>query len=287
MTRFGNDPRLLAFAALALLTVSGCGGDDNGEDPTGMTTLPTITADGDGNGDGQTTATTSGNGASSDNNGPTTAGPTADGPGDSDTDAPDDDTTDGELPPSPSCQHRCTTPQDCFVNGEETGLGCNASVCSIACTDGPECVAVASGWTLIPCASTAECSEGGGVCVDVGDGTGGCSLQPSQGACSDAGLVEMMATSIEGAAITVCGQPNAICTPWGAMNVCIIDCIGNPCGGNLTCESDGLCHCAFDTQCVDVGLGNNCNADGLCEFACQAADGCPPHPFDGGQTVCQ
>ena len=97
----------------------------------------------------------------------------------------------------------------------------------------------------------------------------------------------MMATSIEGSSITVCGQPAARCTAFGAQNICIVGCEGNPCGGDLTCEDDGLCHCDFDTQCVDTGLGNNCNPDGLCEWACQQPTDCPGHPFDGGTIICE
>ncbi|MEM6993186.1 MAG: hypothetical protein AAF721_21915 [Myxococcota bacterium] len=277
---------------LLVIVAGACAGDDSNADTSNVAmTFSTAPGDGgdggddDGDGGTATGGPDDGQDDGQDDAPPTSSDTTA-GP---DTNPPDDsgdDATDSGPPPTPACQHQCATPQDCMIDGMESGLGCNAGVCSIACADDATCIAAASGWTLIPCDTTAECAEGGGVCVDTGGGVGGCSLQPSQGACSEAGLVEMMATTIEGSMVTVCGQPNAICTMLGAQNVCIVDCIGNACGGELSCEADGLCHCDFDTQCVDAGMGNNCNGSGLCEWACQMPADCPPHPFDGGQATC-
>lgn len=202
-----------------------------------------------------------------------------------DTDGPLTGSGDGPMQ-GPTCQHQCTVPQDCFIGGEETGLACNMGQCSIACADDMQCIAAASGWTLVDCADDRDCA--GGRCIDRGGGVGGCSLQPSQGACSEANLVEMMATALGGGMVTVCGQPHALCSPLGAQNICIVGCAGNPCGGALSCDAtDGLCHCEFDTQCVDANAGNNCNPDGLCEYACAVPADCPAAPFDGGMLACQ
>jgi len=97
----------------------------------------------------------------------------------------------------------------------------------------------------------------------------------------------MQAMQLGGGMTTVCGQPNGQCAPFAMQNICIVGCAGQPCAMGLTCEADGLCHCEFDTQCVDAGTGNNCNAEGLCEFTCSTPMDCPGHPFDGGMLVCQ
>lgn len=281
MNRFG-----LACVASLLLSTAACNGDDdNGSDTnTAMTFAMTVADDGGVTMGDDGMDTTAGDDAMSDDSTGAATGP-GDTAADSESGPATTAGTDDGGPVLPTCQHQCTTPQDCFIDGEETGLACNAGMCSIACVDDPQCVAASSGWTLVPCTGDGDCS--GGVCVDTGAGVGGCSLQPSQGACSDANLVEMMATALGGGMVTVCGQPNALCTPFGGQNICIVGCAGNACLGELACEADGLCHCEFDTQCVDAGTGNNCNAEGLCEFTCTGAADCPGHPFDGGMLACQ
>ena len=271
--------------ALLALTVFACG-DDSGSDDTGNVSV------------GMTLGMGSGSASDSADDGGDDDGQVTSGSGTDDgvdTGATDDDsgldTGDSESggpPAGPACQHQCTTPADCFIDGEDLGLGCNGGTCSVACAQDAECIAALSGWELVDCGGDGDCS--GGVCVDRGDGTGGCSLQPSQGSCAEAGLVETQATSINGGMVAVCGQPDAACVPLGAQNICIIGCVAEPassCAGELTCEGDRLCHCAFDTQCVDTNTGNNCNNDGLCEFACVGAEDCPPGAFDGGMLVCQ
>lgn len=272
--------RLLKPLAPALALVLACAGDDGEDDSSAMTFPTTFPADDDDDNDDDDTA-------GDDDDDDDTAGD------DDDDDTGDTTAGDGMMtttgddgpPMLPTCQHQCVAPADCNIGGEETGLGCNAGLCSFTCTTDMECIAALSGWNLVPCSDDGDCS--GGVCVDTGGGVGGCSLQPSQGACSEANLVEMQAMQLGGGMTTVCGQPNGQCAPFAMQNICIVGCAGQPCATGLTCEADGLCHCEFDTQCVDAGTGNNCNAEGLCEFTCSTPMDCPGHPFDGGTLVCQ
>ncbi|MEM6996318.1 MAG: hypothetical protein AAF721_37775 [Myxococcota bacterium] len=274
---------IACLAALSLLPLA-CAGDDGNDDPTVATSFPMMTAADDsatGNDDGGTATAGDAEGTATMGMADTAADT---GSGDNMVDTGMMTASSDGLPPaSPTCQHQCTVPGDCFIGGEETAFQCNNGACTIACTTDPECVAIFSGWNLVPCDGDGDCADG--VCVDTGGGVGGCSFQPSQGPCMN-GLVETMAPAIGGGMIPVCGQPDAICGMLGGQNTCFVDCVGNPCQGELTCEMDGLCHCQFDTQCVDANLGNNCSNEGLCEFTCTDPATCPAF-FDGGTFVCE
>nr|MCH9684382.1 hypothetical protein [Deltaproteobacteria bacterium] len=194
------------------------------------------------------------------------------------------DSSSGDTPPlGPSCGHECGSAADCTVDGNDVGQDCLGGRCGVACADDNTCVAAASGWLAIPCMGDGECN--GGTCVDIGGGMGGCALTPAIGACAKVALQEIQWPSIGGAMVTVCGQPNARCGDFDGTAACFIGCTAESCG-EMPCGADGYCECAFDTQCVDVGLGNNCNAASRCELACQDAAECPAVGYDGGMVVC-
>ncbi len=259
----------LASSLVILLASGGCGGDDSGSSQTTNTTFPTT--NGPVTGSGPDTDTSAG-----ETEDPATSTATDDGV--------DSSSDDGPPPPStPACGHQCAAPADCTVGGNDIGLDCLDGLCGVTCTDDARCVAAISGWLAIPCMNDGECN--GGVCVDIGDGTGGCSLTPTIGPCSDVGLQEMQGTALGGGMVTVCGEPNGRCGDFDGTAACFVGCTAASCG-EMPCGAAGFCECAFDTQCVDVNQGNNCNAAGRCENACQAATDCPAVGFDGGMVVC-
>lgn len=272
-------------AALFILPSLACSGDDSGDaEPTsvGMTFSPTSAADGSNTPDDDDDTTAGDDGGTTASMMDTAADS---GTGADPTGGPMTGSSDDGPPAPPTCQHQCTVPADCLLDGEETAFLCNGGLCSIACVDDAQCIATFSGWDLLDCTGDGDCE--GGRCIDRGGGVGGCALQPSQGPCEDANLVQTTVPAIGGGMATVCGQPGALCALFGAANQCILGCASNGCLGDLECQADGICHCDFDTECVDAGTGNNCNAAGLCEFTCTAPGDCPAPPWDGGTLVCQ
>lgn len=259
-----------SWVLLALLV--GCGGNDDGNDSTTVATLAPTTLGNSSDGSDATGSDSASTGADAD----TTLGTT--------TDVDPSSGSDGGPPPGPACGHQCASPADCTIMGNDFGFDCLGGLCGVACVDDDYCIAASSGWLALGCTSDAECN--GGACVDIGGGMGGCSFIPAQGACADAGLTEMQWPAFGGGMIAVCGQPNGRCGDFDGTAACFVGCEPGGCG-DMTCEADGRCHCDFDLHCVEAGLGNNCNGEGLCEIACQQATDCPPTGFDGGTVVCQ
>ncbi|MEM9457350.1 MAG: hypothetical protein AAGF11_24435 [Myxococcota bacterium] len=258
---------------MPLAFVGGCGNDDGNDSTTAATLAPATLSDTSNNG-----SDSSGSGGASTGNedADTTAGMTTE---------PTADSSSGGGPvPEPACGHQCASAADCMVEGNDIGLDCLSGLCGIACTDDDYCIAASSGWLIVSCTGDGDCE--GGACVDIGNGAGGCSFVPAQGNCADVGLVQMQWPAIGGGMITVCGQPNGRCGDFDGTAACFVGCEPGGCG-DMTCEDDGRCHCDFDLHCVEAGLGNNCNSDGLCEIACQQASDCPATGFDGGTVVCE
>ncbi|MCA9705660.1 MAG: hypothetical protein KDK70_07425 [Myxococcales bacterium] len=258
-----------SWGMLCALLVA-CGGDDGREDSTSVatvapTTTPTTTTMGDSDGSGSSST------ASATDDADTTVGAS-------------ESSDDGGPPPLPTCHHQCTTAPDCMIDGNSIGFDCLGGLCGVACVDDTFCIAASSGWLALPCNGDGDCN--GGACVDVGDGTGGCSFTPAQGDCADANLQQTQWPALGGGMIDVCARTNARCGDFDGTAACFLGCLPGDCG-DMTCGDDGYCICEFDTQCVDAGMGNNCNAQSRCELACQQASDCPASGFDGGTVVCE
>lgn len=259
---------------LPLGLLAGCGNDDGNASTTAATLAPTTLSGTSNNG---SDSTGSGSASTGSDDADTTAGMTTEPTADS-------GSSGGGPPPGPACGHQCASAADCTVEGNDIGLDCLSGRCGIACTDDDYCIAASSGWLIVSCTGDGDCN--GGACVDIGNGAGGCSFVPAQGNCADVGLTEMQWPAIGGGMITVCGQPNGRCGDFDETPACFVGCEPGGCG-DMTCEDDGRCHCDFDLHCVDAGQGNNCNAEGVCEIACQQASDCPATGFDGGTVVCE
>jgi len=148
--------RLIKSVAPAFALLLACAGDDGGDDGTAMTFASTLPADGtntdddddDTEGDDDDDDDTAGDDDDDDTVGDTTAG-----------DGMMTTAGDDGPPMLPTCQHQCAAPTDCNIGGEETGLGCNAGLCSFTCTTDMECVTALSGWNLVPCDNDGDCSS--------------------------------------------------------------------------------------------------------------------------------
>jgi hypothetical protein len=233
----------------------------------------------------------------------TTAGTTAGDTGDETTGDGDDNV----------CAHQCTADADCMVDGQDFGLTCQDSFCassSASCTGNPECVAQFSGWTMPCTAGGGECDALGQVCVT--DGV--CATPPSDFFTCDTvpGWTEIETTDIDGAPVTVCGNPNAECHGEGycfvpcqadadctlaAYPVCDTgtgtckcgsdaDCATNGEPSQSVCTADGFCGCSDDQACVDAGSGDVCTGSGFCGCSGDAACAGVNNTYDGGMISC-
>ncbi|MCA9684572.1 MAG: hypothetical protein KC457_20470 [Myxococcales bacterium] len=226
---------------------------------------------------------------------------------------PGDDAADDDGGPSGNfCLHTCAADADCMVGGMDIGLTCQAGSCagdSGGCADNNECIALFSGWQVACTAGGGECDAVGQVCIDVNGGV--CAIPPSDVIMCETFLMEEMeVTDIDGNAVTVCGNPNAICSDGACIDPCQsdADCSANPtapvcntgtglceCGTDADCAMagagapacvNGRCGCAEDQNCVDASLGDVCY-DGYC--GCSGDDVCSSvqNPFDGGSISCK
>ena len=259
------------FIALSLVTLAGCPGDDGGSDGTETATPSTMTdPTGTAGDDGTPTA---GDDDGVDDGVDTTAGMD---------DGGDDG---GEM----ACVHTCAADADCAIAGNQT-LSCDNGTCTFGCTEDASCVALFSGWGATPCTmGGGECELTMQVCVDLGDGTGGCAFPAEGGAidCATAMLDEVEATNLDdGAPVTVCGNGDATCnTDNGNCELPIAPCVDDTTCGELTCDTaSGECVCTEDAQC---GEGGTCNADGTCTVPGCMTDADCDNPFDGGTVACQ
>ena len=178
------------------------------------------------------------------------------------------------------------------------------------CTDdgvdeGADCLTTLSGWAYSACTASAGCFGGYGLCVDLdgaGPGTeGGCALNPASvtGPCTSP-FSDVAAVDIDGNAVTVCGNPNGVCSAgFCTTDEPVTDCNDNPalCPAGWVCNADGTCSCDGNDDCSFnagfVCLAGRCQCDGNDDCAasttgdsciqgacaCTADSGC-----DGNQT---
>jgi hypothetical protein len=180
------------------------------------------------------------------------------------------------------CGHTCSADEDCLgVFGLDFGYVCHEAGCVHLCSNDDECAAWLSGWTQYPCASTIECPRDR-ICVDIGDGTGGCAWRES---CETAGLVPVTAIEIpSGADVLVCGREGGTCDDGTCRPSCIDD---RDCNG-LSCDAaTGTCVCSSDAQCVAMLTGVDTCVDGRCAETCSGAGECTASTFRGGSVTCE
>ncbi|MBC8068654.1 MAG: hypothetical protein IAG13_10005, partial [Deltaproteobacteria bacterium] len=198
------------------------------------------------------------------------------------------DTGTGEM----ACVHSCAEDADCLAMGTDIGLICTETRCVPSdppdpCAGDAECVATFSGWNAIPCTmGGGECTVLAYVCVDLGDGTGGCAAPAGETGCT-APFGEVTATGLDdGADIQVCGNANAYCDTDLDPASCNVRCVDDTTCGGLTCNTDsGVCECSTDDQCTALE-GGTC-VDSACRYpGCSSDDDCI-NPFDGGTYTCQ
>jgi hypothetical protein len=171
-------------------------------------------------------------------------------------------------PPPPdaaSCKYACSVAADCLVGGTSYGHTCQAGKCAIPCTLADGCVGYFSGWLIESCTASSDCEFD--TCVSFGDGFSGCAFTPDLGACADLGLQDVERTTVEGATVTVCAEPNATCVDLGAGMECIV-----PCTDFVECYTDQT--------------GELCTAQGECVYACMGPGDCPPSNFDNVTPSC-
>jgi hypothetical protein len=207
-----------------------------------------------------------------------------DAPDDSADDAPDTGNDDGG---GMACQHTCAADGDCTIGGADVGLVCQDTVCSLAnpCAAAEDCVPQLSGWSFSPCTmGGGECMATMQVCVDLGDGSGGCATPPSEFiTCEQIMQAEVMVTDLDtGMETTVCGNTSGECDT--GTGFCYVPCVDDSTCGTLVCNLDtSQCECDSDDDC---GEGNTCNA-GVCEVPpCVDDTDCAENPFDGGMFGC-
>lgn len=205
------------------------------------------------------------------------------GPEPGDTMAPGESSSGGEDGGAATlCTHTCSADEDCLgVFGLDFGHVCHEARCVHLCSDDDECAAWFSGWTQYPCASTTDCPSGR-ICVDIGDGTGGCAWEEP---CQMAGAVPVAAIEIpSGAAVLVCGGKGGNCDDGTCGPSCSDD---RDCNG-LSCDTAArACMCTSDAQCVATLTGADTCLDGRCVEACAGADECSASTFRGGSVTCE
>jgi hypothetical protein len=262
------------FIALSLVTLAGCPGDDGGSDGTETATPTTMT--GTAGDDDGTPTSTAGDDDGVDDGVDTTAGMD---------DGVDDGVDDGGAM---VCMHTCAADEDCqAAGGTDIGFICEGGACANGnpCTDDASCVPQLSGWAFVPCtAGGGECDAAMQVCVDLGDGTGGCATPPSEFVmCETIGQEEVEVTDIDGNPATVCGNTSGVCNT--DTGFCSVPCVDDTTCGTLTCDTaSGNCVCTEDAQC---GEGLTCNTDtGACEGGGCMEDADCTNPFNGGTVTC-
>lgn len=255
---------VLSFCVAGLIT-TGCGEDGGREASTTIppttapTTMPTMTASETGDSTMGPSTTIEPDSTASD--------PTADS----------SDTGDG----APLCSYSCVADTDCTVDGADVGFVCQGGECLLGCATADPCIAFYSGWTLFPCAASSACDLD--ACI-VYDGGSGCAFTPDAIPCVDIELVEVQRMNTEGAMVTVCGQPNAICTDLGRGMECHLPCTPTSCGA-LTCGANGVCECDDFVPCYMEQTGNTCE-NGECRYTCTAPADCPDTNLDNDQAAC-
>ena len=153
-----------------------------------------------------------------------------------------------------SCQTQCGSDSDCLVGGEDYGYACRGGTCLIPCDDDDTCIAYFSLWLIEPCMQSSDCDLG--TCIAFGDGQGGCAFTPDLGSCLDLDLVEVQRMTTEGATVTVCAEPNAVCLDVGPESQCVLPC------------SDFV-------DCYGRQTGDTCTSQGQCVYSCTDAADCP------------
>ncbi|MBL8944805.1 MAG: hypothetical protein JNK45_16710 [Myxococcales bacterium] len=185
------------------------------------------------------------------------------------------------------CEHTCAGDGDCTASGVDIGLICTDSHCVLAnpCETADDCVATLSGWSFLPCTmGGGECAAAMQICVDLGDGTGGCATPPSEFVMCDLfGQQETEQTNLDdGSTVTVCGQTAGECNE-GVCTLPVAPCVDDTTCGNLVCNvGTGLCECDGDDDC---GEGGTCT-DGACSVPGCVDDTDCTNPFDGGTIAC-
>lgn len=273
-----NISSLLSFSLLVSLAGCVVNGDDTNDtdaaDTSASTTVSTTAMSASESGSADTGSADSGSADSG----------SADS-GSADSDSADSGSADGG---GMSCNYTCSGDGDCTIGGNDVGLICQDSTCQLAnpCTDDSACVAQLSGWSFSPCTmGGGECSATMQICVDLGDGTGGCATPPSEFImCSTLMQDEVMVTNLDdGSEVTVCGNTSGVCNT--DAGTCYVPCVDDSTCGTLVCDTDsGNCVCDSDDDC---GEGGTCDvAAGTCSVpGCMTDDDCT-NPFDGGTISC-
>ena len=187
------------------------------------------------------------------------------------------------------CDYTCAADEDCFSSGGiDIGLVCgDDSHCQLAnpCETADDCVAQLSGWSFVPCTmGGGECAAAMQICVDLGDGTGGCATAPSEFLTCDLIMqTESEQTNLDdGSMVTVCANTAGECNE-GVCSLPIVPCVDDTTCGTLACNTDtGLCECNSDDDCGENGT---CT-DGVCSFPGCMDDSECVNPFAGGTATC-
>jgi hypothetical protein len=194
-----------------------------------------------------------------------------------------------------ACIHTCGADGDCTVMGMDIGLVCQDTHCvdpdpPPPCTDDASCIPVGSGWAFQPCTmGGGECAAAMGICVDLGDGTGGCATQPSEFfMCSSIpGFEDSEQTDLDtGMPVTVCANLSYSCNT--DLGVCYDPCEDDTScsAAGLVCDTDsGFCVCDGDDDCAAFD-GGAC-VDGVCDYPGCTDDSECMNTFDGGTVACQ
>jgi hypothetical protein len=265
-------------AALLALPLAACvitDGDDDDTAGTSPTSGATESAD--------ATATMSASDPTADTSATDpSADTTATDPADTSATDPTDPTAGGGV-----CEHTCTGDGDCTASGVDLGLICTDSRCvpGNPCETADDCVAQLSGWSFVPCTmGGGECAATMRICVDLGDGTGGCALAPNEFiTCEQAMLQETEQTNLDdGSTVTVCGQTAGECND-GVCSLPVAPCVDDTTCGNFVCNvGTGVCECDGDDDC---GEGGTCT-DGACSVPGCVDDVDCVNLFDGGTVTC-
>lgn len=275
---------ILVVSALILGACSG--DDDSGADAagTGSATPDAPTTSG-----AQTSE--DGEASTSDTAGPSDTADTSDTSGPPETSAEGESTEGGS---GASCSAQCQVDQDCTLNGNDVGLRCSdRGFCHYPCTEPSDCVPAFSGWTSVSCSTNEECPSG--LCVDLGDGNGGCATAPSKRlTCRALAFVEVEVVDIQGNDATACGAAQLSCEETieaelscvGLAQVCGVD---FSCAEPLACGDDNACHCTSDDDCQAADVGDVCNG-GICWIGCEDVADCEAAglvaALDGQVLVC-
>lgn len=267
-------------AALLALPLAACVITDGDDDDTAGTSPTSGATD---SADATATATMSASDPTADTS---ASDPTADtsatDPADTSATDPTDPTAGGGV-----CEHTCAADGDCTVSGADVGLICTDSRCVLAnpCETADDCVAQLSGWSFVPCTmGGGECAATMQICVDLGDGTGGCATPPSEFIMCDLLMQqETEQTNLDdGSTVTVCGRTDGECNA-GVCTLPVAPCVDDTTCGNFVCNVDtGLCECDGDDDC---GEGGTCT-DGVCSVPGCVDDADCVNLFDGGMTAC-